>query len=413
MDSSKLSLFLPSLEGGGAERVFVELSKQFVALGCSVDLVLASAHGPYRNEVPADVRMIDLGASGVLASLPSLVRYLRTERPQVMLSGLDHANIIGLLACAISRTRTRCVISVRCVPTAMYREDRSVRGFSTLQLMKLLYRFADGIIGNSAAVAADLSRSFGVAPSRITTILNPIDVDRVTRESLIRLSHPWANAAGTPIILSVGSLTVVKDFLTLVRAFSIIRQRRDCRLVILGEGPERPPLERLIRDLGVQADVHLPGFVSNPFSWMKCAAVFVSSSLTEGCPNALMQALACGTAVVSTDCVGGSAEVLQGGKWGRLVPVRNPGAMAAGILATMDSASRPDVRQRASEFAIDRVARQYLECLIPGYLPAALVPGTPAGGMPGAEEGAAGCGLPALTAIRMPHTSQKSSLAES
>ena len=169
------------------------------------------------------------------------------------------------------------------------------------------------------------------------------------------------------MVVSVGSLTVLKDYPTLVRAFALVRRRRDCRLVILGEGPERAKIEAVVRASGVIEDVALPGFLANPFAWMRRARVFVSSSLTEGCPNALMQALACGTRVVSTDCVGGSAEILQQGKWGRLVPTGDHAAMAAAIDAALDADGEPDVRHRAQDFAHDRIAREYLRILLPAH----------------------------------------------
>jgi glycosyltransferase involved in cell wall biosynthesis len=361
----KIAVFLPSLDGGGAERVFAELSGEFAALGYAVDLVLASARGPYLAEVSTSVRVVDLGAAGVLASLPSLVRYLRLARPCVMLSGLDHANVVGILACIAAGGRTRCVISMRSVPTAVRREDRSMRGWLVFQLTKVMYRFADGVIGNSSAVVQDLARFRRLAAGKAAVIYNPLDINRIERASLAKVDHPWLADGAAPVVLGVGSLAVLKDFPTLIRAFSLARSHCNCRLVILGEGPDRPALERLVRELELDGEVLLPGFVANPFAWMKHARVFVSSSLTEGCPNALMQSLACGTPVVSTACPGGSAEILENGKWGRLVPVRNADAMAEAIIASIDSASPPNVRQRAADFALDSIARQYLRFLLP------------------------------------------------
>ena len=233
-----------------------------------------------------------------------------------------------------------------------------------LQLVGVIYRFADTIVGNSLAVASDLALSLRIPANKIVTIYNPLDIDRITQASCAPIDHPWAATGALPIVLSVGSLAVLKDFPTLLRAFRFVRSKRECRLVILGEGADRAKLERLIHGLGLERDVFLPGFVSNPFAWMRHAKVFVSSSLTEGCPNALMQALVCGTPVVSTDCLGGSAEILEGGKWGRLVPVRNPEAMAHAILATLDATSHPDVRRRAADFALTRIAREFLGSLL-------------------------------------------------
>ena len=373
MASPTITLFLPSLEGGGAQRVFVELANEFVALGLRVNLALASAHGPYLEEVAAGVRVIDFGASGVLRSLPKLARHLRTERPDVMLSGLDHANVIAMLARVAAGNGTRCVISMRSVPTAVYREARSVRGWLLLQLIKVAYPFADAIVANSEAVASDLSQLLHITRSRLHVVYNPLNASWIEKSSREEVDHAWCAAGAPPIVLGVGNLGVLKDFQTLIRAFSIVRSTRDCRLVILGEGPQREELERLIYELGLERDVHLTGFVGNPFGWMRRATVFVSASLTEGCPNALMQALACGTSVISTDCVGGSAEVLQSGKWGHLVAVGDYRAMADAIAKTLEATIHPDVRQRANDFAHDRIARQYLQILLPNhvYVPAA------------------------------------------
>ncbi|MEO8464183.1 MAG: glycosyltransferase [Gammaproteobacteria bacterium] len=369
MKSRKISLFLPSLEGGGAEHVFVQLANEFAARGFRVDFTLASARGPNLQALAAGVRVIDFHASGVLRALPKLVGYLKRERPDVLMSGLDHANVVAILSRFLSGSRTRCVISARSVPSAVYREDRTLASWATLRLMKAVYRFTDDVIANSNAVASDLAAF--VPKRKLNTIYNPIDFAGIARRGSAAVDHPWCAGGAVPIVLSVGSLTPFKDFPTLVRAFSRVKSRRDCRLVIIGEGPDREKLESLIGELDLRRDVSLPGFADNPFAWMRHARVFVSSSLTEGCPNALMEALACGTPVVSTNSVGGASEVLEGGKWGRLVPVGNPDAMAAAILATLESVAHPDVRQRARDFGLARIARDYIRVLLPGAASAA------------------------------------------
>ncbi len=321
-----ISLFLPSLDGGGAERVFVQLANEFAALGLRVHLVLAAARGPYLDEVSAGVRLVDLDARGVLRSLPKLVRYLRSERPPVILSALDHSNVVAILACFLAGSGTRCVIS-----------------------------------------ASDLIENFRVRAEKVSVIYNPLDLESIERLSRESIENRWLSLNSTPLILGVGSLAILKDFPTLIRAFSIVRSERDCRLAILGEGPDRRDLEGLVAELGLQKDVYLPGFVNNPFAWMRAAEVVVGSSLTEGCPNALMQALACGAAVVSTDCVGGCSEILEGGRWGRLVPIKDAQAMAAAILATMDRTGVVDTKRRAADFAIGGIARTYLRQLTPDF----------------------------------------------
>lgn len=360
-------LFLPSLEGGGAERVFVELANQFSRLGLQVDLALACARGPYLAELSSTVRVVELGGGGVMRSLPGLVRYLRRQRPAAMLSALDHANITAILACSISRSRTRCVISVRAVPSFVYRRAGASGTAMLPKLMEWLYPRADAVIANSRGVAADLSKEFGVALDKLYTIHNPIDISNIERLSRVPVEHTWCSDGAPPFILSVGSLTLYKDFSTLVRAFAELRSRRECRLVILGEGPCRAELEDQIRQLHLENDVCMPGFVCNPFAWMRRASVFVSSSITEGCPNALMQALACDVPIVSTDSPGGAAEILHDGEWGTLVPVGDTEAMAAAIEATIDSPVRRHGRRRANDFALEEIAQQYIGALLPDH----------------------------------------------
>jgi glycosyltransferase involved in cell wall biosynthesis len=366
--ATTIALYLPSLAGGGAERVFVQLANEFAALGLPVDLLLAAALGPYLNEVAAGVRVVDLDARGVLRSLPKFVRYLRAERPKAVLAALDHSNIIAILACSIAGVGTRCVISMRSVPSAVYRKEKTARKWILPLLMRGSYARADRVIANSNGVATDLIDKFGVPAKKVSVIYNPLDLELIGRLSGASVEDTWLRSRSSPLILAVGSLTVLKDFPTLIRAFSIVRSRQECRLAILGEGPDRRDLECLVTELGLQKDVYLPGFVNNPFAWMRAAAVLVCSSLTEGCPNALMQALACGIPVVSTDCAGGCSEVLEGGRWGRLVPVGDADAMAASILASMDRTDRADVRIRAKDFAINEVARHYLREMLPDLL---------------------------------------------
>jgi glycosyltransferase involved in cell wall biosynthesis len=362
-----IALFLPSLDGGGAERVFVQLANEFAALGLRVQLVLAAARGPYLDEVSAGVRLVDLDARGVLRSLPKLVRYLRSERPPVILSALDHSNVVAILACFLAGSRTRCVISMRSVPSAVYREETSARKWILPMAMRGSYRRAHRIIANSQVAASDLIENFRVQAEKVSVIYNPLDLESIERLSRERIENRWLSLNSAPLILGVGSLAVLKDFPTLIRAFSVVRSERECRLAILGEGPDRRDLEGLVAELGLQKDVYLPGFVNNPFAWMRAAEVVVGSSLTEGCPNALMQALACGAAVVSTDCVGGCSEILEGGRWGRLVPIKDAQAMAAAILATMNGTGVVDTRRRAGDFAIGGIARSYLRQLMPDF----------------------------------------------
>ncbi len=360
-----MALFLPSLDGGGAERVFVELANEFAVHGLGVDLVLARVQGPYVQDVSAGVRVVDLEAPRVLSALPKLVRYLRSERPSAILSALDHANVVAVMARHLARTGTRSIISMRSVPSAIYGRDGAGGSRTLLRFMKVAYRFADAIIANSGAVALDLSKVLAIPIDELHVIYNPLNLNRIERLSRDDAGHAWCAPGVPPFVLGVGALTAIKDFATLIRAFAIVRARSECRLVILGEGPERERLQSLAIQSGVADHLYMPGFVPNPYPWMRRARAFVSASTTEGCPNALMQALALGTPIVSTDGIGGSAELLENGRWGRLVPVGLPGAMAAAIVETLDAPANPETRRRAADFSHERIAGQYLEVLLP------------------------------------------------
>ena len=355
--------------GGGAERVFVELANDIAALGIHVDIVLAAASGPYLSEVSNQVRIIDLNVSRVLMALIPLRRYLLDRKPTVLMSGLDHANIVACLASWTAHRRCRCIVSLRSMPSALYRETKSAASWVIQKAAKFAYQFADGVIVNSRAAADEAARLLNIQNDKISVIYNPLNLTRIAELSAETPNSPWGQY-DVPIILGVGRLDILKDFETLIRAFSIVRSRRACRLVILGEGPQRTNCERLIDELGIRGDSYLPGFVGNPFSWMRNAAVVVSSSRSEGCPNAVLQALACGTAVVSTNCYGGSAEVLEQGRWGRLVSVGSPEEMAEAIDLTLQEDGYPDGRKRAEDFSNKVIVPKFLEILLPGALSA-------------------------------------------
>lgn len=360
----RIALFLPSLSGGGAERVFVQLANQFASRGIPTDLVLSAAQGPYLAEVDEKVSIVDLQSGSVSTSMPALVKYLRVARPGVVLSGLTNANIVAVLACRVFARHTASVISIRALPSHAYRHTKSLRMRVLLRLASVVFQWADGVIVNSEGVADDFLSFFGFRPCNMRVVYNPIPIDRIDALSGQPVEHPWFDPAGPPVILSVGRLHVLKDFGTLIRAFGHARREVDCRLVILGEGDESDRLTALARQLGIARDVSFPGFVDNPFSWMRQASVFVSSSLSEGCPNALMQALACGVRVVSTESAGGAAEILDGGRFGDLVPVGDDERLAASIVRAIRAPRTGKGRKRAEEFSESQVAEQYLNVLL-------------------------------------------------
>jgi glycosyltransferase involved in cell wall biosynthesis len=346
----------------------VTLANAFAARRLGVDLVVAGdrgqAVGDLSGEVSAAVRLVDLGAGRIVRSLAPLAAYLRRERPSAMLSFLSHANVIAVLARRLARVPVRLVISERNHLSAGL--DRGRRSTLLPALMRWTYPWADHIVAVSTGVASDLQARLGLPACRITTIHNPIVSPDLPRLAAQCPGHPWLAEGAPPVILGVGRLSRQKDFTTLIRAVAKVRARRPVRLIVLGDGEERPQLEALVHRRGLASDVALPGYAPNPFPFMRRAAVFVLSSRHEGLPGALIQAMACGTPVVSTDCPSGPAEILESGRWGRLVAVGNADAMAAAILATIDDPRPPEVTTRAAAFGIEPAVSAYLKVLSGG-----------------------------------------------
>jgi glycosyltransferase involved in cell wall biosynthesis len=361
--NDRIAIYLPSLRGGGAERVMVTLANGFAARGFAVDLVLAKAEGPYLKDVASTVRVVDLDSPRTLLSLPGLVRYLRRERPVSMLSALNHANVVAVAAKQLARVPMRLVVSERNTLSVSNRGSRALRVRLLPWLMRGAYRRADGVVTVSAGVADDLVAALDLPRKHVRVIYNPMVTDTLLAQSKLPLSHSWLAPDQPPLVLAVGRLTPQKDFRTLIHGFARLRQARPVRLVILGDGEQRGELEAIVGELGLSQDVALPGFVDNPFAWMRQASLFVLSSAWEGLPGVLIQAMACGAPVVSTDCPSGPAEILENGRWGRLVPVGDAEALAVAMAATLDEREHPDVAARAMDFGVEQAVDAYLAAL--------------------------------------------------
>lgn len=335
------------------------LANAFAARGLGVDLVLARAEGPYLERLRHDVRVIDLKSRRVASSLPGLVRYLRREQPAAMLSAASHANVIAIVARILARLPMRLVVSER----ALIFSDRAASGkiaFVT-SAMQLCYPRADHVIAVSSGVATALARMIRLADHQLSVIHNPLDMSAIETLSAERPKHPFL-ADGLPTIIAVGRLDEIKGHDVLLRAISLIDPRVPLRVLVVGEGPRKTTLQQLARELGIHHIVDFIGFQTNPFAWMAAADVFVLSSRSDAMPNAMLQAMACGLRIVSTDC-GGPAEILENGRWGRLVAVDAPAAMARAITEALADTAPPDVRARARSFDVDAIADAYLKVM--------------------------------------------------
>lgn len=366
MGNRKIAMFLPNLGGGGAEKMRVHLARSFSQHGYSVDFVLADASGPYVPLVPPSVRIVGLGARRVITSFPGLVRYLRQERPDVLLSGLTYANVVAVWARRFANVPTRLILSEHNNLSEATRGAEHFKARVIRSLVRACYSWADDLIAVSKGVATDLAASLDLGPEAIRVIYNPVLTPELLRMADEPVDHPWFMDDKVPVILSAGRLVPQKDFPTLIHAFAHVRKIIRARLMILGEGRERVRLEQLISQLGLSEDVSLEGFKSNPYAYMKRASVFVLSSAWEGFGNVLVEAMATGTPVVATDCRSGPSEILDGGRYGRLVEVGNARQLASAILATLEAPIPACVLQeRARDFCVERIAREYLKVLFP------------------------------------------------
>lgn len=355
-----LVIYLPSLASGGVERLFVGLAPLFIEEGFDVTFLLHRLDGSFAPAIPPRVRLVTLGCNRTWGALLPLRRFLREANPDILISALPHNNIMALWARFLVRASTRIIV---CQQNTLSIESRVQKNL-TYRLMPLLYRFflrrADGIVAASDGVAKDLMAIVNLPREHIATIHNAIVFPDFEKQMNAPIEHIWLQGDGPPVILGIGRLVEQKDFVTLIVAFARLARHRNVRLIILGEGPLRASLQTLAERLGVADRVSLVGFQKNPLPFLRRAAALVLSSRYEGFGNVVAEALACGTPVVSTDCPHGPAEILEQGRYGRLVPVGDAEAMAQAIGETLDQPLAAGfLRQRGHEFTAQRAAQAY------------------------------------------------------
>lgn len=360
-----IGFFLPSFADGGAERIMVSLANEIARRGYRVDLVTGCSEGPWRKEVSSDVEIIDLGADRMAGAVVPLARYLRRARPKTVISALTHANLALLSAKWLSGFSGRIVLSER-NSLVHITNARGLKPKIKTLLIKAIYPGADAVICVSKAMADEFSAFLGNQAPRLSVIYNPVDLPRI---QMLAHQRPEFTLASIPskTLVAIGRFTQQKDFPTLLKAFS--RCQVDCQLYILGDGPERTRLEALAASLGIRERVHFPGFVENVYAVLSSAKVFVLSSLYEGMPNVLLEALACGCRVVSTDCPTGPREILSGWDEGQLVPVGDVEAMATAIDEALNNNKIVASSQILARFEPSRITSAYLSELLPSPEP--------------------------------------------
>ena len=357
-----ITFFIPALNGGGAQRVIVNLANSILIITKHpVHIVLASAQGEFLEEVSKEVKIIDLGTGRASRSIFALAKYLKKEKPIVLCSTLNYANVCASISWHLAWKPCRLVLRESNVvrqPQGYWLER--VHCYTTQFLMRLFYCRANRVVALGKGVAATLLERRICKPENIEIIGNPVIVDSSTADDVndLGLSQSWRDR----YIVAVGRLAWAKGFDVLIESFANVKDT-NFDLVILGEGDLRAELESQVEKFGVSDRVYLPGFVKKPYSVIERAQLFILPSRWEGLPNALLEAMSLGVPVVSTRCPGEAASVVLDGKLGHLVPPDDPEALAVAITEALVSprGTKEERMNRASDFAALSIARQYLE----------------------------------------------------
>jgi glycosyltransferase involved in cell wall biosynthesis len=357
-----ICIFPDRLDNGGVGRYAINLAEALIAQGARVDLFVTAATGELFSQRPKEAKLF-VGGGSTKTSIRHFYKYLRTERPDLLITANAYIDIVGIVVSFLAGVSTKQAVTIH---TARSADDMS--GKKRLKQMyeyvcRWLYPHADYIVAVSKAVALDSTTYFGLKEP-IEVIYNPVVTPSLYSKSEGEVQHSFFKNKQGVVLLAVGRLSAQKDFRTLLYAFAEVRKHVAAKLLILGEGEEREMLESLAKDLNLGGDLSMPGFVDNPYPYIKNADVLVSSSAWEGLPTVLIEALALGTPVVATNCPGGSGEILEGGKYGQLVEMRNPTALAQAVTATLTSPpDKAKLMERGQAFSVEVSARRYLELL--------------------------------------------------
>ena len=364
----KVAFFHPYFVFGGVEKTNLRLSKYLISQGYEVDFIALSFSEHLDSEIKElGIHKIELNAKRTLRAIPELKKYIKEERKKYILTFIscqNYANLVAIFSWPKNRSNIKLLVSERLHPEEFKYNGKMLKGKVIVKLMSWYYKRADAIIANSKETADDLTKLTGKTAEYI---YNPTLSDNYEELANMPVNHPWFQSE-IPVIIGVGRLALPKGFDTLIRAFAILQKKMDARLVILGEGDKREELNDMINELKLQNKVWMPGYEKNPYRFIKKSDLFVLSSLFEGLPNVLIEALALGVPCVSTRCKSGPREILLEGKGGYLVDVGNAQQMADAMeKALVDKKNTEHMLQTAMNmlyrFTPQEVGKQYLEVI--------------------------------------------------
>ena len=359
--SISAAIYIHDLSPGGVERQSLVLTRELQARGVDVVLVVHQMRGELVPLLPPGVPVVNLHSARTLQDIWRLRRFLRDEQPDVFMANVDHNNIAAALAKTVARSKTKLVICQHNPLTAGYHATVNWKH----RVVPWCYRALASRIDHAVAVSDGLAGEIidaGLPPAKVSTIFNAVIGDDFAARASLPVHHPWLTNKDRPVFVTAGRLVEMKDHRNLLHAFALHVEQHPARLMLLGVGPMLEELRALAGSLGIAEHVAFEGFVSNPLPYMREADAFVLSSRSEGFGNVLVEAMGCGTPVVSTDCPHGPADILAHGKYGTLVPPRDPGALAAALGRVLQDRRRwpsESLRGRAEAFSYAACADGY------------------------------------------------------
>lgn len=360
----RLAVFAAFSGMGGVEKMIGNLLDEFARRKVNVDLLPIVRKPDHMPRVAGGVRIVELGTRHTALAVPAISRYLRRNRPDVLLAVRDRGIRSAVLARTLAGTDTALVGNLHTNLSASLTNRPAPVRWWRRRSVQTCYRRLERIIAVSEGVAADTRLLAHLPEDRVVAIPNPVLTENFPAQAGQPIPAGIDIGNGSPLIVGSGRLTGQKDFATLIRAFARVRAQRQCRLLILGEGGMRPQLEALAAQLGLDGSVSLPGFLPNPYPVMAAASLFVLSSRWEGSGNVITEALALGVPVVSTDCPSGPAEILRHGRYGRLVAVGDEEKLAEAMMESLDKPLPAEtLRSAVAEFTVQRSAARYLEVM--------------------------------------------------
>lgn len=358
-----IALFIPTLYGGGAEKAFVSLGIALSNRGYNIDFLVRNNQNPIKKEFSKKIQIVDFNKKRMARTIIPLMVYLISTKPYALISALYLPNAIAIMASKFTGSKTKIITTIHSMDSL---KDYSKKSLANHVEKKVVLHFtnqAKCIVAVSKGAAEYSSRLFKIPIKNYYIIYNPLEIEEVTIKSNQIAEDEYFQNDKFPIIISIGRLNPVKDYETLLEAFQIVRSKIPAKMLILGEGTLRGKLEQNIAKYKLGKDVLLPGYINNPYPYLKQADVFVSSSLHESFGLVLIEAMAVGCPIVSTDCPGGVKEVLGDGKYGKLVPVGDPEAMANAILESLSEKPKPVSSEWLNQFSLDIIVNKYIDLI--------------------------------------------------